>query len=97
MYLVLLKFSDNKSKAPEFMQAHNDWIKQGLADGKFLLVGSLAPNLGGAVIMNGLTREEAEARIAADPFVAENIVQAELIEIIPSRTDERLAFLLDKE
>jgi len=30
-----------------------------------------------------------------DPFVVEDVVSAEIIEITPSKTDERLAFLLD--
>ena len=41
MYVVLLKFAENKSRAGDYMQDHNAWIKQGLDDGVFLLVGSL--------------------------------------------------------
>lgn len=96
MYLALLKFSDNKAQAPALMSAHNDWIRQGLEEGVFLLVGSLPPNQGGAVLMHGLTHEEAQARLAADPFVAHNVVRAELMEIVPARTDARRAFLLEK-
>jgi hypothetical protein len=29
-----------------------------------------------------------------DPFVVENVVSAEILEITPSRTDERLKFIL---
>jgi len=50
MFVVLLKFSDNKNKAGEFMEDHNQWIKSGFDDGVFILVGSLQPNLGGSVI-----------------------------------------------
>ncbi len=49
MFVVLLKFSDNKNKAGEFMYGHNQWIKSGFDDGVFILVGSLQPNLGGSV------------------------------------------------
>ena len=41
MFMVLLKFSENKAQASQFMEAHNAWIKQGFDDGVFLLVGSL--------------------------------------------------------
>ena len=35
-----------------------------------------------------------ENRVNEDPFVAENIVSAEILEISPSRVDERLNFLV---
>ena len=95
MFIVFLKFSDNKSQAGEFMQAHNDWIKTGLDDGVFLLIGSLQPGLGGGIVAHNLTLDELESRINDDPFVAHNIVNAEIIEFSPSKADERLAFLLD--
>jgi hypothetical protein len=52
MFVVLLKFSENKSKAGEYMDGHNQWIKQGFEDGVFLWVGSLQSNLGGSVIVD---------------------------------------------
>lgn len=90
MYIVLLKFSDNKIRAGEFMQAHNAWIKQGFDDRVFLMVGSLQPNLGGGVLVHGLSLSELQQRLAADPFVVERIVTAEIIEMAPARVDERL-------
>lgn len=50
MFIVLLKFSDNKSQASQFMEGHQQWIKRGFDDGVFLLAGSLQPNLGGGVV-----------------------------------------------
>ena len=47
MFVVLLKFSDNKGKASQLMEGHKEWIKRNFDDGVFLLVGSLQPNLGG--------------------------------------------------
>jgi hypothetical protein len=35
-----------------------------------------------------------QLRVNDDPFVAEDIVSAEVIEISPSKADERLEFLL---
>ena len=60
MFIVLLKFSDNKAKAGAFMDGHKAWIQRGFAE---------------------------------DPFVAEGVVAAEIHEIAPARTDDRLAFL----
>lgn len=92
MFIVLLKFAD-KSKAPAQMEGHKAWLQQGFEDGVFSLAGSLQPNLGGGILAHGLTRDALEARVAEDPFVAEGVVTAEILEITPARSDERLAFL----
>ena len=93
MFIVLLTFSDNKSQAKEFMSGHNAWINQGFDDGVFLLTGSIQPSSGGAVVAHNISAKALEARVGADPFVAHNVVSAEIIEISPGQTDERLAFL----
>ena len=94
MFIVLLRFSDHKTKAGEFMRAHNDWIKQGLDDDVFLLVGSLQPNLGGAIVAHNTSFSDLQDRVSADPFVAEAVVKAEVLEITPARVNSRLNFLL---
>lgn len=93
MYIVTLSLTAQKSKAPEFMAAHNAWIARGFDEGVFLLVGSLKPQGGGAILAVGSDRAALEQRIAADPFVQEGIAIPEIQEIAPARTDERLSFL----
>jgi len=95
MFIVFLKFSDNKSQAAEFMEGHNSWIKSGFDDGVFLLVGSLQPNAGGAIVAHNTSLADLQNRVYLDPFVAQNVVTAEIVEITPAKTDERLTFLLE--
>lgn len=95
MFVILLKFSDNKSKAGEFMDGHNAWIKQGFDDKVFLVVGSLQPNAGGGIVAHNTSLENLQSRINDDPFVSENVVTAEIMEITPAKAEERLGFLLD--
>lgn len=95
MFIVLLKFSDNKGKAGQFMEGHKEWIKRGFDDGVFLLVGSLQPNLGGGIVAHNTSLPVLQSRVNDDPFVAENVVNAEILEINPSKADARLKFLLD--
>lgn len=95
MFVILLRFSANKSQASAFMAEHNQWIQSGFEDGVFLLVGSLQPGLGGSVIAHGLSREALERRVNEDPFVVEGVVTAEILEVEPKKVDERLNFLLD--
>jgi uncharacterized protein YciI len=95
MFIVLLKFSDNKGQAGLFMEGHKEWIKRGFDDGVFLLSGSLQPGLGGGVMAHNTTLADLQARVNGDPFVAEGVVSAEILEITPSKADARLDFLLD--
>jgi uncharacterized protein YciI len=93
MFIVLLTFSDNRTQAGALMPAHNAWIARGFDDGVFLVVGSLPQNQGGALLVHRTTRAQLEQRVQEDPFVAEGVVHAQVLELTPSRVDARLAFL----
>lgn len=97
MFIVKLLFGENKPQAATHMAGHNQWIKQGFDEGIFLLTGNLQPGLGGAVIVQGLSRDELDKRLQQDPFVSEKVVTPEVIEIDPKKTDPRLNFLLPAE
>ena len=95
MFIVLLRFSDNKSQAGQFMDGHNDWIKRGFDDGVFQLVGSLQPSAGGAILAHNTSLPDLQNRVDQDPFVAENVVSAEILEISPAKASDQLNFLMD--
>jgi len=94
MFIVLLKFSSNKEQASQFMEGHKEWVKRGFDEGVFLLAGSLQPNLGGGVVARNISLSDLQSRVGNDPFVAEDVVSAEILEITPAKADERLEFLL---
>lgn len=94
MFVVTLKFSDNKARARELMAGHNDWLRRGFEDGVFLLAGSLKPEQGGGIVAHNTSLTELQARVNDDPFVAQDVVSADIIEIAPSKVDERLGFLV---
>jgi len=94
MFVVLLTFAADKARAGEFMDAHKAWIKRGFDDGVFLMAGSLQPQQGGAIMAHNTSLPDLQVRVNEDPFVAENIVSADIHEITPAKADERLDFLL---
>lgn len=94
MFIAFLRFTEARSRASQYMEEHKRWLQGGFADGVFLLAGGIEPGQGGAILAHQLSQEELETRLAADPFVAEGIVQTEIIEIDPGRADPRLAFLV---
>lgn len=96
MFVVFLKFAEHKEKAPAFMDAHNAWIQQGFDDEVFLLVGSLADGQGGSLLAHNIDEPALRRRVDEDPFVQHGIVAAEIMAIVPARTDARLEFLLNQ-
>ncbi len=95
MFIVLLKFSNNKSQAAELMEGHNNWLSRGFDDDVFLLAGSLQPSMGGGLLAHNTSLEDLQSRVNDDPFVAGNMVSAEILEISPGKADGRLEFLLN--
>ncbi|MES9990665.1 MAG: hypothetical protein ABW098_01850 [Candidatus Thiodiazotropha sp.] len=93
--MIILKFSANKSQAGVYMDGHNAWLQRGFDDGVFLLSGTIQPSSGGAVLAHNASLSDLQSRIHDDPFVAQKVVSAEVLEITPGSSDERLAFLLD--
>ena len=76
------------------MESHKAWIERGFDDGVFLMVGSIQPNAGGGIVAHNTSLPELQSRVSDDPFVAQGVVIAEILEITPARADERFQFLL---
>lgn len=95
MFIVLLRFSTNRHLVDQHIEGHREWIERGVDEGVFLLVGTLKPHSGGAIMAHETSLPELEDRIAADPFVAADVVRPEIIEVAPTHADKRLSFLLD--
>ena len=51
MFIIQLRFSDNKSQAKDFMEGHKKWLQLGFGKGIFVLSGSLQPNAGGGKLL----------------------------------------------
>ena len=89
-----LEIFHKKSARRSILDAHNAWIQQGLDDGVFLLVGSLEQGQGGAILADNAELQDLHKRVNDDPFVAAQVVVAEIHEITPHTTDQRLSFLV---
>lgn len=96
MFIVLLRFAEQRSRASEFLTGHQAWLDRGFSEGIFLLSGSLAQRSGGVVLAVAPSRAEIEARVGADPFVQEGVVTAEILEVSASRANEQLQFLVQE-
>ena len=93
MFVVLLKFSANRSRAGEWMDAHKAWLQRGFDDGVFVASGSLQGQQGGAILARSLDATSLQQRLSEDPFVAHDVVSVEMIDVALSKVDPRLEFL----
>lgn len=93
MFVVFLRFGENRHLAGEHMDGHNAWIRRGVQDAVFLMVGSIGEGQGGAIVAHGVSRSDLDERLQADPFVAAQVVLPEIVEIEPNLVDQRLAFI----
>ncbi|NIZ15761.1 YciI family protein [Phaeobacter sp. HF9A] len=93
MYVIFLKFAENKAQIQDHLEAHKSWLAEGFDAGVFLAAGSLEAGQGGAILTRREDRAALEARVADDPFVVAGVVTAEITGFEPTRTDARLAFL----
>lgn len=90
LFIIILRFTGNKALAEELMDAHLAYVKQGFDDGVFFIGGPITLDQGGGLIAQGDSREEIDLRVATDPFVKNEVVQAEIIEIEPLYMDKRM-------
>ena len=95
MFIVLLRFSEQKSLAPQYMDAHNQWFANGIKSGVFALVGGLEPKQGGVLLARGISFDAITKLVNDDPFVQNDVVSPEILQINPAKFDERLRFLMD--
>ncbi|MFT6327575.1 MAG: hypothetical protein ACJAYK_002571 [Crocinitomicaceae bacterium] len=76
------------------MSGHKEWIKIGIEQDRFLIVASIEPASGGAIIARANSLKEIERIVDSDPFVINDVVKPEVIEISPSMTSKELEFLI---
>ena len=94
LFIVFLRFGPNRARAGQWMAGHKQWIQEGIADGSFLMAGSLDNAQGGVVIAAGQDGNALDARVAQDPFVIHGVVSAEVHAVAPSLMSEDLAPLM---
>lgn len=97
MYIIFLKFSENRKNAAQYMAGHKKWLSDGIKDGDFLMAGTLGNGLGGAVLARGGSLAAMQDLVNEDPFVRAKVVTAEIHEFTPSVAADAFQALLVKE
>lgn len=94
MFIVLLTYQVSLDLIDASLEAHSQWLDRQYDDGVFLASGRQVPRTGGVIFAGGVDRSELERRLALDPFQANNLASASVVEFTPGRTVAGLELLL---
>jgi len=85
MFGIELIYKADLEDIDAHMKAHMRYLKAHYASGHFLVSGRKIPRDGGIILAVGKSREEIEAIASQDPFVANGLAEARVIEFRASQ------------
>ena len=94
MFVVTLTYVADLAEIDAAMPRHMAYLRRQYEEGVFLVSGRQVPRVGGVIIATGLERSDLEERVAQDPFVAEGLAEASIVEFNASQTAPQLKGLL---
>jgi uncharacterized protein YciI len=94
MFVIELIYKADLEDIDAHMKAHMRYLKRITRQDTFLVSGRKIPREGGIILAVGKSREEIESIAAQDPFVANGLAEARVIEFRASQRapdiDERI-------
>jgi uncharacterized protein YciI len=85
MFLIELTYKAALPEIDRHMKAHVAFLNQHYAAGRFVVSGRKIPREGGIILATGGTREEMEALMREDPFVARGLAGVRVVEFRASQ------------
>lgn len=94
MFVIELLYKVDLGEIDANMRAHMAFLKKYYAAGRFLVSGRKVPRDGGIILAVGASREEVEAIVREDPFVARGLADFRVIEFRESQRADSIDALL---
>jgi uncharacterized protein YciI len=85
VFVIELVYKVDLAQIDAAMKAHVTWLNKHYAAGTFLVSGRKVPRDGGIIIAAGHDREQIEAIVREDPFVAGGLADVRLVEFRASQ------------
>ena len=85
MFVLLLTYTKPLEDVDALMRDHMKWVNEQYAAGRFVVSGRMIPREGGIIVAIGGTREEIEALMREDPFVARGLAEVRVVEFRASQ------------
>lgn len=95
MFVIELIYKTDLADIDKHMAAHVKFLKRYYAAGNFLMSGRKIPRDGGIIIAAGKSREQIEAIVAEDPFVAGGLAEFRIIEFRASQRADNIQERID--
>jgi uncharacterized protein YciI len=80
MFLLLGRYLKPADEVEAHLDAHRAWVRENAEAGRFIAAGREVPLQGGLLVAVGVTRDEVDAIIAADPYVTEGVAEYDVRE-----------------
>lgn len=94
MFVIELIYTAQVAEIDASMPAHMAYLKKHYAAGRFLISGRKVPREGGIILALAESREQIEAIVNEDPFVARGLADFRVIEFRESQRAESIDALL---
>jgi len=93
MFIIELAYTAPLADIDARMKAHMRFVNAQYAAGRFLVSGRKVPRDGGVILATAGSRAEIEALASQDPFVAEGLATARIVEF---RASQKAADMPDR-
>lgn len=93
MFVVSLTYTCELSEIEKYLAAHIAYLELQYAAGHFLASGRKVPRIGGVILAQADSKAQLMQILALDPFKQQQLADYDVIEFIPSKTADALAFL----
>ena len=97
MFVIELVYKADLREIDAQMAAHVRFLKKHYAAGRFLVSGRKIPREGGIIIATGATRDEMDAIMKQDPFVARGLAEFRIIEFRASQRASDIQARIDQD
>ncbi len=95
MYIINLTYKTSLETVDQFLEEHVEYLNKQYEMGNFLASGRKIPRTGGIILSKIADKTELQKIIEQDPFKINDLADYELTEFIPSKTCEKLKFLME--
>jgi uncharacterized protein YciI len=96
MFVIELIYKAELAEIDANMRPHMAYLKKHYAAGRFVASGRKVPREGGIILAVGESRQEIEAIVEQDPFVARGLASYRVIEFRVSQRADSIDALLPK-
>ncbi|WP_242223251.1 YciI family protein [Bacillus cereus group sp. BfR-BA-01380] len=95
MFLTMVNYIQPLEVVEHYLKEHIQFLDKYYNLNKFIFSGRRNPRVGGIILMNTVSKQEAEAIIAEDPFYIHHIARYEMIEFTPTKYAEPFQVFLN--